>query len=683
MTEGGHRRRTFATAVGVSVGALAYGLTLLNYRWDPERTADPLGYAANFFDAQARAFMDGHLFVPAGSLGIEGFVRNGHEYMYFAPFPALLRIPVLMTTHEFDGRLTLLSMALAFVLMCVMTVKLTWLVRDIVASGTSRPDGIAGAPPLGRYEACAWAAFLALALGGTTLTFNASLPWVYHEVYAWAVPFVVGAMYWMLRVLVRPEPAAIAWLGAFCLGISMTRTTGGWAVCLTTIGIGVWFLVRGADPVRRRSGGGVLAVGVSAFAAGIVYNLVKFGHPYLFPLQDQRWTAVNAHRRYALEANGGTITGPQFFPTSLVTYFRPDGIRFVDYFPWITLPGSPARAVGDVVIDQSYRTGSVTAFMPLLLLLTVVAAVALLMPRRSPPRVLLVPLVAGVLVTGGVMGYGYLAYRYTCEFVPALVVGGAIGLAVVNRWLAGRPRWGRAATLAVVVSGTVFSVAANMLTGFTLAATTAGGEDLARFVSLQQSLSRQGNLPPVEISDHPPSGRGPTDAYAIQGDCDRLYLNTGDRYVPWQLVERRSQVVVATLDRDVQPVITPIATIGTDDPGEVLLQIDYRKQARLLVRNDTGTYPGQWFEVPPPGVIRIGIGDVPSIGYAEVQSTPGGFAGYLRSFQWDDNWYGNAVDIDTTIDNTPRLRASGVRLRTERGLDPPQCRKLLSASETR
>ena len=149
-------------------------------------------------------------------------------------------------------------------------------------------------------------------------------------------------------------------------------------------------------------------MGVPAFAAGIVDNLVKFRHPYLFPLAGPGWTAVNAHRREALEANGGTITGPQFFPTSLVTYFRPDGIRFVDYFPWITLPGSPPPAYGDAVIDQSYRTGSVTAFMPWLLLLTVVAAVALPCPASTPPRVLRVPLVAGVLVTGGVMGYGYL-----------------------------------------------------------------------------------------------------------------------------------------------------------------------------------------------------------------------------------------------------------------------------------
>ena len=50
------------------------------------------------------------------------------------------------------------------------------------------------------------------------------------------------------------------------------------------------------------------------------------------------------HRREALEVNGGSITGPQFFQTALVNYFRLDGIRFVDYFPWITLPAEPVPA---------------------------------------------------------------------------------------------------------------------------------------------------------------------------------------------------------------------------------------------------------------------------------------------------------------------------------------------------
>ena len=128
-------RRVVATGAGVTAGALAYLLTLLDWGTSLTRTAMGLGYASNFFDLQARAFMDGRIWVPDGSLGIEGFEVRGHEYMYFPPFPALIRIPVLFTTNEFDGRLTLLSMALAFVVMAVMTSKLLWLVRDLMHPG--------------------------------------------------------------------------------------------------------------------------------------------------------------------------------------------------------------------------------------------------------------------------------------------------------------------------------------------------------------------------------------------------------------------------------------------------------------------------------------------------------------------------------------------------------------------
>ena len=81
--------------------------------------------------------------------------------------------------------------------------------------------------------------------------------------------------------------------------------------------------------------------------------------------------------------NGGTITGPQFFSSSFVTYFRPDGIRFVDYFPCITLPAEPARSYGGAFLDQSYRTGSVTAFMPLLFLATLWGFVAAALSGRT------------------------------------------------------------------------------------------------------------------------------------------------------------------------------------------------------------------------------------------------------------------------------------------------------------
>ena len=369
------RRVATATTAGLALGGIPFFLVLLNFRADVLRTAVAQRFASNFFDLQASAFLDGRLTVPNGSLGIEGFVIDGKTFMYFPPFPALLRIPVQMLTHDLDGRLTLISMAVAWALLASISARLVWLVRECLHPETE----------VSRAHAVAAAVLLAAITGGTVLTFNASLPWVYHEVYLWATALTVASAYFLLGVALKPSRSTIVWLGGFTLATALTRTPGGWAMSGATMALAGWLVIRlGRHPSRRQllTPLSVLTAGLVPLAASVAYNWVKFGHPYLFPLESQVWTKVNAHRREALLANGGTITGPQFFETSLVNYFRPDGIRFVDYFPYITLPAEPARAYGGAFLDQTYRTGSVTAFMPLLLLLAL-AALPLLLNRRA------------------------------------------------------------------------------------------------------------------------------------------------------------------------------------------------------------------------------------------------------------------------------------------------------------
>ena len=48
-------------------------------------------------------------------------------------------------------------------------------------------------------------------------------------------------------------------------------------------------------------------------------------------------------------------------------------------------------------------------------------------------------MLVSILITGGVMGYGYYATRYSSEFVPAFVLGGAITTALLCGFLARRP----------------------------------------------------------------------------------------------------------------------------------------------------------------------------------------------------------------------------------------------------
>ena len=665
----GSRRRVVATAAGLTVGAAAYVLTLLDYSTRISRTANPLGYASNFFDGQGRSLLDGHLWVPRGYLGIEAFVERGHEYMYFPPWPALLRMPLLSTTNDYDGRYTVLSMALGFVLMMVMAPKLVWLVRDLLAPG-----------PLGRLEAVAMGVLIALVTGGTTLTYVAALPWAFHEVYAWTIPFAVGSMYWVLRVLDAPDRRSICWLAVFVLGTVLTRTTDGWAMALSAVVAGLWLLTGRLHPGRRRAALATIAAGVVPLAVGIAINYAKFRHPFLFPLEDQVWTQLNAHRRETLEANGGTLTGPQFFPTTFMAYFRPDGVRFVDYFPWITLPAAPPPTYGDAVLDQTYRTGSVTGFMPWPLLLTVLTALVVLRPGVDRARrILRVPLLGGVLATGGVMGYGYLAHRYTSEFVPALVLGAAVGTVVSVHWLQRRATWLAGLFVAVAAVLTAYSLAANMLIGYAAAAVTGGGPQLERYLALQHRLSPDQLAARTTVSPDLPHG-GRTDDLWIRGDCDAVYLNTGDRYEPWQLVQQRPVVVQAVVPDDPNPGVVPLVDLDTTPRRGVDLQV---REDEARVRIDTGddTFIGPWFDLLEPRTVRVGIHNQPELGYAEVSSSPGGFVGYVPARDSDEG-YVRLLEITPADQDSPRT-ARDVQVRTLTGVDPPLCRSLLDSADRR
>ena len=584
------------SGLGLAVGGLAFFATLFNYAFDPTRRANVPGYWSNLYDIQARALLDGHLSVPTGSLGIEGIVHDGQTHMYFPLFPALLRLPVLLTTREFDGRLTLLSMALAWIVFATMTTRLFWLVRSVVI-GSGVPS---------RLHAAFAATVIAAATGGTTLTFDAAQPWVYNEAYVWGVAAALGAMYWMVRTLTDGETMSVRWLGAFVLLAVLTRPTEGWAVGLVTLAVAAWVGSGRVPNVDRRLWWRVLLAGLLPLAVGIVISEVKFGTVYLHPLGEQVWTSLNAHRRAALEANGGSLTGPQFFLTGLVAYFRPDGIRFVDYFPWITLPADPAQAYGHAIIDQTYRTGSVTSFMPMLLVLTGFAAVLLLRPRRRAERILLPPLVAGVLVTGGVMGYGYYSMRYVSDFVPALVFGGCVGVALLLRAVDSRHRLGISA-LGVLVAATVFSTLAHMAVGYSTAAVSTGGSRLRAYVQHQVTLSGDTLSGRVTVSDRIPSHErgGMTDELVVVDDCKALYLNTGDAYRPWVAVAARDLVVsftgtdAPTAPGNLEVFKTSSGAIGTletrtDGRGRVVLEPPPDSPELDTVRGDWGDLAGAW-----------------------------------------------------------------------------------------
>lgn len=661
MTDPDHRRRVISTSAGLTLGGIVHLLILFNVSRDLGRTATS-GFFSGVYELQARAFLDGRIAVPDGSMAIEGFLRHGVTYMYFPPWPALLRLPVLMTTHEFDGRLTLLSMGLAWIVFVVFATKLVWWLHA----------RITGRDTVGRGEGVLVATFLAAASGGTFMTYDASLPWVYHEVYAWAIAAALGVLYWLLRVLTAPDRHSARWLGVFCFMAIGTRATAGWALCLTVVAVAVWFGVRRTTPERRRVWWAILLAGLVPLALSIAYNLHKFDHVYMFPLQDQVWTQVNAHRREALAANGGSITGLQFFPTAFHAYLWPTGIRFVDYFPWITLPARPPEALAGAFVDQAYRTGSATAFMPLFMLLQVLSAIAVFRPGAPDRlRVLRVPMLAAVLITGGVMAYGYFAARYASEFVPALVLGGAIGTVLVADRLRGR-RVLRPVAVGMVALAT-FSVVAQLAIGLSVAATSARGDDLERFVRWQQALSPDAQARLVTFSDSL-ADDGETDELRIAGDCDALYVNTGDAYEPWTTIESRGEAARIRPDGRLRPGRVPLFRIaGTEDSAA--LEVTEDRKLRFVLTGADGEYGANAFDFPPNGYADLNLRNLTQFGYYEITAQPSGSVGFLRSTRTGEDWHTAPARLEW-LGSATAAREVGVTVEHLDGLDMPLCEEL-------
>ena len=168
------RRFTMAVLVGLAVAAVPYLWVLFdlwNGSFDLLRTAESNGYASNFYDLQARAIFHGHLYAAGDAFGGETFLRAGHTYTYFGLFPSLLRMPVLALTHSLDGRLTALSMLLAWLVTALFSSLLIWRVRPLIR----------GNAVMGRAEAASYGVLLATIMGGSVLVYLASDPWVFSE----------------------------------------------------------------------------------------------------------------------------------------------------------------------------------------------------------------------------------------------------------------------------------------------------------------------------------------------------------------------------------------------------------------------------------------------------------------------------------------------------------------------
>jgi hypothetical protein len=622
----------------------------------------PKSIVSGFYETQASSLRQGHWWFPTGRLGVEEFRIGGRSFMYFGPWPALLRMPFMLLAHGMDGRWTIPSMIVALTVGLLATARLGWLTRGLI-----RPDAV-----FTRAEWWSFATFLALVGGGSVFTVLVSQAWVYHEAEIWGACAALAAFACILDHIRSPRWNTVVLASAFSTVSILSRPSVGFGP-VSALGMiavaGAFAATRRAFGVRSwdRLGHTWRAAAASLVAAALpaalytYVNYAKFGTWLVFPSDKQVYSRVSVYRRTMLADNGGSLFGLKFLPTAALQYLRPDGLRFRPLFPFVDFPAT-THVFGGVRFDTIEPTASAVATMPIFVALAVVGVIAAFWPdrrNRGGGRSVRIPILAALLGAYTVVPYSYIAQRYESDFMPLLVVAGLVGLWTVMAWSAGRHLWGRA-VLSVAAVLAVFMLWANCALSLTYrkASDFIPEGPSSQFVSTQYRLHSAfpGGAPPsVRTADSLPTRPGARGSVVVLGACRGVYYSLGNAWeqtAKWHALAR------------------------TRSTGEYRFRVSFRHQdARttmpVVVRGDAVQHQFVAAIVQPNDRVRFAFGATPSPWSSAIRPNPDGLdVGQLfhfvpgRTYDLEVTMDSNTGTVGVVIDGRPTYRFVDLGLTT-------------------
>jgi hypothetical protein len=506
--------------VGTLVAVIVFWLVATCVQ--PWHLFDKGPYTTDFYDAQARALVHGHLDVPAKVAGIEGFEIDGKTQIYFGIGPAIMRLPFSGVSDVFDRRLSLLSELLALSVLGLAAARLLKRAKSLIANA---PEG----------SAWWFGAFAVVATLGTPVLFFSSRALVYHEAELWGAAAGLAGLDLVIRwwrVPTRRHLIEAVVLATFAL--SCRPSTG----AAPALALGLFGLAMAWKRQWKRSLV-VLAAAVIPFLGFALVNWLRFRSASDVPFPLQVFSKFNTDRQAALAANNGSLFGLKFVPTNVARYFSPFAFQWDRLFPFVTWPAK-ATVIGNARFDTIDHTGSFPTSAPLLFLFGLVGAWWTIV--RDKTRQWSAIALAAIVATTSTFTFGYLAHRYLADLVPVFVVLAAPGIWIVAREAKSRRRWIRRTVV----------VAMTLLFGFgfwnqlglaisTRAFSILPSESGARsFADFQYSLDERlfGGAAPAVVHSQDgelPAGVAPG-TIVILGDCDAVFRTDG---YGWGPLERR------------------------------------------------------------------------------------------------------------------------------------------------
>lgn len=414
--------RRFVVAVSAAFGVFFFAVAT---KWTFDPWAIGKFWPGHFFSAQADAILQGRLWVKRSQLPGECVFVDGRCVGYFGLAPSVVRLPLVRLVGVERSEMTGLFLALAATISLWSVLDLC---RRVLARDGERTD---------RWAAgYLFVAAVVLGPGGALLL--VSDPYVYQEAILWSVAgVVVGTnLFWRWWTEGRDRQ----FVGAVV--VLVVAASARPAAAAVGVVLAVAVLARCVR--RRRSTRHALA---GAIALALLPGLVmvagfaaKFGT--LLPPDDGYEGLRFKHVQEIVRNNGGEYgTSIRFIPTTAFAYVRPDTLRLSWAMPPVGFrfghPSAtssaeritylPPLAEDSINVE---KTASITDVMPLAVMATLGASVAILVRRRR--RFELAILVALATMPVIVCANQTIASRYLGDFFPLVAVGTAFGATLLD-----------------------------------------------------------------------------------------------------------------------------------------------------------------------------------------------------------------------------------------------------------
>ena len=402
LTTGAAPISVLASALRVAISLVAFGIlvaTATRYDFD----LFGLESGSLLFNDLAKSLLSGHAGVNASLAIGEGFYNGKETVVYFGPWPAIMRFPLIIAGLEKLG-VSRIS--------CILTFLVTTLsIRSILTQAQR-----IGARRAGRSADTQNAFYLTLTLAvGSPLLIILAWPSLFTEAILWALAGSMCAYQALFRIVFYNERTARIYLQfAICAGITiLSRITFAIPLFLVGAALIITHLYRCSFKVGTRSQLAALIIpACCAIAIQAWYNYARYDSPLTFhPHADAPHLKISSF--------GGQWNLARV-PANFITYFGFRSSQLSSSFPYLR-PVPALFSPPEIFIQPNWwreDVGTLPVASPLICLLCLLGLLAICRVRSK-------------LALGGValfslqpiliLSFYTATPRYFAEFMPLIV----------------------------------------------------------------------------------------------------------------------------------------------------------------------------------------------------------------------------------------------------------------------